>query len=116
MAGLKPRPFKARTLYYTPSQNTLLRIKPKRLNTRLECSIAQVRLGLDAEGELFDDGVGENLAGDAFDLGLGLGTIEAVFEGEEEVFALADVSDALVVHATERSGYGLALGVEDGGL
>ncbi len=74
------------------------------------------RSRLDAEGEVFDDGVGEDLAGDAFDFGVGGGWIEAVFEGEEEVFALADVGDAAVVHAAERSGYGLALGVEDGGL
>jgi len=69
--------------------------------------------GFGAEGELFDDGVGEDLAGDAFDFGAGGLDVDAVFEGEEEVLALADVGDAPVFHAAKSIGDGLALGVED---
>ena len=74
--------------------------------------------GFEAEGELFDDRVGEDLAGDALDLGLGMGGItgEGVVEGELEVLALADVGDAVVLHAAERAGDGLALSVEHGPL
>ena len=83
-----------------------------------QLSFGWEKLGFEAEGELFDDGVGEHLAGDALDFELGLGWIggESVVEGEEEIFALADVGYAFVVHATERAGYGLALGVEHGAL
>jgi hypothetical protein len=70
-------------------------------------------LGFEAEGVFLDDGVDEDLAGDAFDFGGGLGFGEIV-EGEEEVFPLADVLDSLVVHAAEGLGDGLALGVEHG--
>jgi len=64
--------------------------------------------------KIFDHRVGENLAGDAFYLGLGGGGFEAGGEGEEEVFALAYVVDAFVFHATKSVGDGFALGVEDG--
>jgi hypothetical protein len=67
----------------------------------------------EAEGELFDDGVGENLGGDAFDLVPRSCWLQTVFEGEEKVFALADVVDAFVLHAAEGVGDGLTLGVED---
>jgi hypothetical protein len=80
------------------------------------CGKREPALGFEAEGELFDDGVGEDLAGDALDFELGLGGGESIVEGEEKVFPLADVGDAFVVHATERAGYGLALSVEHGAL
>ena len=71
----------------------------------------------EAVGELFDDGVGEDFAGDALDFGGGGFFVgEGGVEGEEEVLALADVGYAGVVHAAERLGDGLALGVEDGTL
>ena len=75
-------------------------------------------LGFYAEGELFDDGVGEDLAGDAFHFELGLGWIagERVVEGELEVLSLAHVGDAVVLHAAEGSSDGLALGIENGPL
>ena len=73
-------------------------------------------LGFEAVGELFDNGVGEDFAGDALDFGVGGGFFLACFEGEEEVFALADVVDAAVFHAAESVGYGLALGVEHSAL
>src|ERR1035437_5839150 len=74
------------------------------------------RSGFETEGELFDDGVGENLASNALYLELGRSGVrcERVFEGEEEVLALTDIGDAIQAHATERSGDGLALGIEDG--
>ena len=89
---------------------------------RLQCGGGQEvgadRSGFEAEGELFDDGVGEDLAGDALDLDLGRGGIggQLVGEGKLEVLSLADIGDAFVFHAAERAGYGLALGVEDGPL
>ena len=63
-------------------------------------------------------GLVRNLAGDALDLELGLGGVgcEGVFEGEEEVLPLADIGDPVHAHAAERSGDGLALGIEDGAL
>jgi hypothetical protein len=72
----------------------------------------------EAEGELLDDRVGEDLARDAFDFGLGLGGVlgEGVFEGELEVLSLADVGDSAVLHAAERAGDSLALGIEHGPL
>ncbi len=71
---------------------------------------------LDADGEFLDDGVGEDLAGDAIDFCLGGFAGEPVVEGEEEIFALADVGDAFVALAGERGLHGLALGIEDGAL
>ena len=70
-------------------------------------------LFFEAEGELFDDRVGENLAGDAFDLGLGGDGIKAVGEGEEEVFALANVVDAAVIHPSQRICDRLTLCIQD---
>jgi hypothetical protein len=74
--------------------------------------------GLEAEGELLDDGVGEDFAGDTLDFELRMGWIggERLFEGEEEVFSLADVGDAAGSHAAECAGDGLALGVQYGPL
>jgi hypothetical protein len=71
---------------------------------------------LDPVGELFDDGVAEDVASDAFDFGIGGVGGKGAVEGEEEVFALADIGYALIVHAGEGVADGLALGVEDGGL
>ena len=54
--------------------------------------------GFEAEGEFFDDGVGEDLARDALDFKLGRGRVggERVFEGEQEVLSLADVGDPII--------------------
>ena len=68
----------------------------------------------EAKGELFDDWVGEDFAGDALDLGDCSVVGEAILEGQEEVFALADICDAAIVHPAERVGYCLALGIEHG--
>ena len=74
--------------------------------------------GLEAEGVFLDDGVGEDLVGDAFDFLPGCCGIggEGVFESEQEVLSLADIGDAVVLHAAERAGDGLALGIEHGPL
>ena len=76
------------------------------------------RSGFETEGELFDDGVGEDFAGDALDFKLRLRWIlrERVVESQQEVFSLADVGDAVVLHTTERAGYSLALSIEHGPL
>ena len=71
---------------------------------------------LEAEGELFDDGVGEDLGGDAFDLLAGGGGVEAVGQREQKVLTLADVGDASVGHAAESVGDRLALCIEHGGF
>lgn len=72
-------------------------------------------LGFEAEGKLFDDGVGENLSGDTLYLKLGLGRVacERVIEGELEIFSLAHVCDSVVLHTAERSRDGLSLSIED---
>ena len=72
------------------------------------------RLGFKPEGELFDDGVGEDLARDPVHFEFGCFRCERVVEGEQEVLSLADVGDAFVFHATEGSGDGLALSIEYG--
>jgi hypothetical protein len=74
--------------------------------------------GFEAEGELFDHGVGEDLAGDTFDFKLRLRGVlrQRVVECELEVFSLADVGDSVVLHAAERASNGLALGIEHGPL
>jgi hypothetical protein len=69
--------------------------------------------GFGAESELFDDGVGEDLAGDAFDFDAGFFRIDAVFDGQEEVLALANIGNVFVFHATQGVGDGLALGIEN---
>jgi hypothetical protein len=77
-----------------------------------------LKSGFEAEGEFFDDGVGEDFARDALDFTLCLGEIggKRVVESEQEVLTLADVGDAFVFHAAERTGDGLALRVEHGPL
>ena len=73
------------------------------------------RSGFEAEGEFFDDWIGEYFAGDALDFELRLGGIrgQRVFQGELEVFSLADIGDAVPIHAAECASYGLALGIEN---
>src|SRR5579862_1822320 len=67
------------------------------------------------EAEFFDDGIGEDVFGDAFDLRLGLFAAEAV-EGENEEFALADVFDFVVAERRESALNRLALRIEDRGF
>lgn len=69
----------------------------------------------DLEAKFFDDGVGEDVAGDAFDLGGGYFAGEAV-EGQYEEFSLADVFDFGVAEPSEGTVDGLSLGIEDGGF
>ena len=72
--------------------------------------------GFEAEGIFLDDGIGEDFARDAIDLGVGVGLGERRSEAKDEVFALADVVDTLIAHAGESLGDGFSLGVEDGAL
>ena len=66
------------------------------------------------KGELFNHGVGQNLAGDAFDLGLMRSLGQAILKRQEEILALANVRNAFVFHATKRIGNSLSLSVKDG--
>ena len=68
----------------------------------------------EAEGELLDDGVGEDFAGDALDLSLGDAGFEAIFEGQEEVFSLPDIGYTAVFHAAESICNCLPLGIQHG--
>jgi len=74
--------------------------------------------GFEAEGVFLDYRVGEDFAGDALEFLLGRGRVggEGVFKGEQEVLSLADIGDAVVLHAAERAGDGLALSIEHGPL
>ena len=72
-------------------------------------------LGLEGEGVLLNDGVDEDLAGDAVDLSAGVFTQGGV-EREDEILPLAHIFNAGILHATKRAGDGLALGVENGAL
>lgn len=67
------------------------------------------------EAEFFDDGVGEDVAGDLFDFFAG-GVFGEAVEVEDEEFALADGLDFGVSEGREGVLDGLALRVEDGGF
>jgi len=72
------------------------------------------RLLLDGIAEFLDHRIGEYLAGDSGNLGLGPGSVQAAIERELEELALADVVHTLVAHLAERALDGLALGIEHG--
>ena len=67
----------------------------------------------ETESKVFNYRVCEDFAGDALDFGVGGVGREAIFKSQKEIFALADVFHACVLHAAEGIGDGLALGVED---
>jgi hypothetical protein len=69
----------------------------------------------DIEAEFFDDGIGEDVFGDALDLDFGFVAGEAV-EIQDEKFALADILNLRVALRGEGALDGLALGIEDGGF
>src|SRR5271157_1761083 len=71
------------------------------------------RLPLELKAVFLDDGVGEDLAGDAIDLGLRVFAADARVERDLEVLALAQIVDALVPHFLQRAVNGFALRVED---
>ena len=77
-------------------------------------SVSRLSSVFEAEGELLDDGVGEDFAGDAFDFGLGSAGFEAIFEGQQEILSLADIGDAAVFHAAESICNCLPLGIQHG--
>src|SRR5580700_3305425 len=62
---------------------------------------------------LFDDRVGEDLAGDAVDLRFGFGLAEFAVERKLEIFALAHIPQSLVAHLLQRALDGLALWIQD---
>ena len=68
---------------------------------------------LDPVGVLLDYGVGEDLAGDAFDLGASGAGLEAIGERKHEILALAHGSDIGKTDLAESVVDGLALGIED---
>ena len=70
-------------------------------------------LFLNAVRIFFDDGVGEDLAGDALDLVAGGFRGEPVGERKGEVFALADGGYVRVADFAQGILDGLALGVQD---
>jgi hypothetical protein len=72
------------------------------------------RSGFEAERELFDDGIGEDVASDALDFVLCLCGIggERGGESENEVFSLAYVGDAIEADTAQGAGDGLPLRVE----
>jgi hypothetical protein len=63
---------------------------------------------------LFDDGVGADFAGDAFDLGLGCALLKAIFEGQQEVLSLPYIGYTAVFHAAEGICNCLPLGIQHG--
>jgi len=73
-------------------------------------------LGFDAEGKLFDHRVGEHLAGDAFDLGFGSLSFQAILKGQNKVLTLPNVGDTFVFHPTQSVRNRLALGIQDSAL
>ena len=77
-------------------------------------SVSRLSSVFEAEGELLDDGVGEDFAGDAFYLGLGGALFEAIFEGQEEILSLPHVGDAAIFHTAESICNCLPLGIQHG--
>lgn len=69
----------------------------------------------DFEAELLDDGISEDVFGDALDLLSGLFTAEAV-EFEHKEFALANIVDFGIAERGKRAMDRLSLGIEDCGL
>lgn len=67
------------------------------------------------EPEFLDHGIGQDVLGDALDLGFGFVFGKSV-ELEDEEFPLADVLHLGVAEGGESALDGLALGIEDGGL
>ena len=69
---------------------------------------------LEAEGEFFDDRIGEDITGDALNFVLSLRGIggERRREREHEVLALAHVGDSIEADAAESAGDRLSLRVE----
>src|SRR5579864_1122966 len=65
------------------------------------------------ETELFDDRIGQDLAGDTFDFGLGLFPTQASVQRELEILSLPDALQALAAHLLERAVNRFALGVEN---
>src|SRR5215831_5892545 len=66
--------------------------------------------------EFFDDRVGQNILGNAFDLSPGGRFVQPAIQVEFEEFTLADVSDSFIAHLLERAVDCLSLGVEHRGL
>jgi hypothetical protein len=76
--------------------------------------VSRVPSVFESEGELLDDGVGEDFAGDAFDLSFGGALFEAIFEGQQEILSLPDIGDATVFHTAESICNCLPLGIQHG--
>src|ERR1700740_2910165 len=77
--------------------------------------VRPLRPGLFSQGEteLFDDGIGQNFARNAFDFGLSLLPTQSSVERKFAVFSLADALEPFVAHFLERAVNRLALGIED---
>jgi hypothetical protein len=73
------------------------------------------RLFEEFEAEFFDDGIGEDILSDAFNLGLGFFAVHAI-ECEDEEFSLADVLNLGVTKRGKCALNGLSLWVKDGGF
>ena len=78
------------------------------------CTVVDLWSVFQAEARLFDDGIGEDLAGDAGDLGFRLGTADAVIEREHKVLSLPYIGDSAVLHLPQRIRNCLPLGIQHG--
>ena len=67
-------------------------------------------------GELFDDRVGEHLSRNPLNFGFRCFAGQCAVEVQDEIFALADVFYALVLHLLECAVDGLSLRIEDSAL
>lgn len=73
-------------------------------------------LFLNAVRELFDDGVGKDLAGNALDQGFRIGGRQAICEGKREILALANGFNLRESYLAKGVVNGLTLRIEHRGL
>src|SRR5581483_9947497 len=70
----------------------------------------------DLDPVLFDDGVGEDVVGNRFDVLLCLVAGDAVGDGDIEILALTDGGDTMIAESVQRGTDGLTLRIKDRGF
>lgn len=66
------------------------------------------------ETALFNNGIGQHLAGDSSDLGLGFGAIQTIVEREHKILSLPNIGHSAVLHPVQRICHCLPLGIQHG--
>ena len=93
----------------------LARYEQVRQGAELWCS-GLLESFFDGVGKLFNNRVREHFGCNALYLGVGRGRVERVIERQDEIFALANVGHAFVLHLCKRALDCLTLRVENSPL